>query len=432
MKKKPKILMLGWEFPPVINGGLGVACHDLCQALTAHAKIIMVIPKNTVGFKMDNCELIGMNNLNFSTLPSIPEAYDHNFFEDVNYISADLNPYSSTIIGKKTIHAIKHDDRNYQPVAGNTTTQFNIDELYGNDLIEKVNQFSNIAAQFALTKDFDVIHAHDWMTMVAGMKIKALTGKPLVVHIHSLEIDRGGEDSRGRVFELEKLGMETADLILPVSEYTGNIIRKYYGIPPEKIVPIHNGIRPVKPFRSKKPFSEKLVVFVGRLTRQKGPSRLVDIASKVIQHSPDVRFAIAGTGEKSESMLHKSSSYGIGNRFHLTGFQSIEQVRYLLSMADAYCMPSVSEPFGLSAVEAVQFGVPCIISKQSGVAEVLKGAMKFDYWDVDRAAGYIINALHNEVLKKKIVKDAYLDLKNISWELSAEKVIEAYSDFNLY
>ncbi len=423
--------MLGWEFPPAINGGLGVACHDLCKAMTAHAKVIMIIPQNTVGFKMDNCDLVGLNQVNSLTLPPVNQAYSSDFFDDVNLIPANLNPYYFEEVKKSNPERKSH-LRNISTEGSTQNISFQIDELYGKDLISKVIEFGNIAAQYALTKDFDIIHAHDWMTMVAGMKIKALTGKPLVVHIHSLEIDRGGENSRGPVFELEKRGMEAADVIMPVSDFTGNIIQKYYGIPAEKIVTIHNGIRPVKAYRSEKPFKEKLVVFVGRLTRQKGPSRLVDIASKVIKHTPDVRFAIAGTGEKSQTMLQKSSTYRIGNRFHLTGFQKHENVQYLLSMADAYCMPSVSEPFGLSAMEAVQFGVPCIISKQSGVAEVLHGAMKFDFWDVDRAADYLINALYDDVLKKKIVKDAYRDLENISWELSAQKVINAYADFNLY
>jgi glycosyltransferase involved in cell wall biosynthesis len=269
------------------------------------------------------------------------------------------------------------------------------------------------------------------MTMVAGMKIKALTGKPLVIHIHSLEIDRSGENSRGAVYELEKRGMEAADVIIPVSDFTGHIIQKYYHIPVKKIASVHNGIRPVKAFRSKKPFKEKLVVFVGRLTRQKGPSNLVDIASKVIHSSPGVRFAVVGKGDQTEEMIDKSSAFRIGDHFHLTGFQKTENVHYLLSMADAYCMPSVSEPFGLSAVEAVQFGVPCVISKQSGVAEVLHGAMKFDYWDTDRAAGYLINVLNDDILRDKIVSDAYNDLKHINWESSAEKVIGIYERFGL-
>jgi glycosyltransferase involved in cell wall biosynthesis len=421
--------MLGWEFPPVINGGLGVACHDLCQALTQHAKITMIIPQNSSKYKMENCELVGLNDVPFSILSSFQNAYDERLFEEVNYIPYSLNPYySEEIIQNKIV--IMPREKHYENIK-DTGRPFEIKALYGHDLIEKVIQFGNIAAQYALTKNFDIIHAHDWMTLIAGMKIKALTGKPLVVHIHSLEIDRGGENSKGSVFELERKGMEAADVIIPVSEFTGQIIQKHYGIPAEKIFPVHNGIRPVKSFRTQKPFNEKLVVFVGRLTRQKGPSRLVEIASKVMQHTNDVRFAIAGKGDRTEEMIRLTSENRIGNKFHITGFQTSEKIRQLLSMADAYCMPSVSEPFGLSAVEAVQFGVPCIISKQSGVAEVLRGAMKFDHWDTDRAADFIINVLHNDILKKKVVQDAYHDLENISWDLSAEKVMQVYSNNNL-
>jgi hypothetical protein len=269
------------------------------------------------------------------------------------------------------------------------------------------------------------------MTMMAGMEIKAQTGKPLAVHVHSLEVDRGGPHSKGWVYQMEKRGMEYADVLMPVSNFTGQTIHDYYGIPWSKIYTVHNGIRPVVPFKSEKLFKEKMVLFVGRLTRQKGPEYFVDIAEQVLSVDQNVRFVMAGTGEYFNPLLERAAQRGIAHRFHLTGFLNLDKVRQLLSIADVYVMPSVSEPFGLSAVEAVQFGIPTVISKQSGVSEVLKGALKFDYWDIDRAANYILSLLHNEVLNEKVVEDAYKDLENISWDHAATRVMEGYRKYQL-
>lgn len=419
--------MLGWEFPPVINGGLGVACHDLCIALSRYADVTMILPKSNPDFIIKNLELLGLNNIDANTLKNVSHQYDNKTFEDVHFIPTNINPYYTEFADLRSSKYIKNVKINSEDV-----DVFDIDDLYGGDVIEKVTLFSKLAARVALTKEFDVIHAHDWMTMLAGIEIKRITGKPLVVHIHSLEIDRGGVNSRGWVYDTEKRGMEYADLLMPVSNFTGDIIHKYYGIDRSKIATVHNGIRSVDAFHNKKPFDEKLVLFIGRLTRQKGPEFFVEIAAKVLEYFPQVRFVMAGTGESFRSIIDRSSYKHIGTRFHLTGFLNLDKVRKLLSMADVYCMPSVSEPFGLSAVEAVQFGVPCVISKQSGVSEVLRGSLKFDFWDTNRAANYIVKLLTDEVLSQKVAQDAYVDLEHISWDLSAQKVIEHYHNHKIY
>jgi glycosyltransferase involved in cell wall biosynthesis len=411
----PKVLMLGWEFPPIINGGLGVACHDLSKAMSEHADITMVVPKSSPEFKMKNVNLVGVNNLD-------PQKYaSHNSGQKLPFelkeVPADLNPYYS----EKNEGSYTDGNSSFRAEA------FNIDNLYGGDVIRKVMQYADITTNLAASLDFDVIHAHDWMTMLAGIKIKQLTGKPLVMHIHSLEVDRSGTDSRGWVYELEKKGMEFADLLIPVSNFTAENIRQYYGIDPGKIAVVHNGSNVVTPFRSERPFQEKTVLFVGRLTRQKGPEKFLDIASRVLETNPDVRFVMAGVGDYFKMLLEKSSYQHIGNRFHLTGFLNQEKLKYLFSVSDVYCMPSVSEPFGLSAVEAAQFGIPCVISKQSGVAEVLSGSLKFDYWDTHKAADYILSLLSDPVLRKKVVDDASENLGRISWDISAKKVMDAYS-----
>jgi glycogen(starch) synthase len=415
----PKVLMLGWEFPPLINGGLGVACHDLSAALSNFADITMVVPRASLDFKTNKVKLIGINNVDPNAL-SNKEPHAAPF--TLHSVPADLDPY----------YSLTHDS--YEFSSGNSAAGphgiFNIENLYGGDVIKKVHQFSDMTASLASTLDFDVIHAHDWMTMIAGMKIKHQTGKPLVVHIHSLEVDRGGPESKGWVYELEKKGMEYADALMPVSHFTAENIHKYYGIDKNKMAVIHNGSTMVQSYKSKRNYKEKTVLFVGRLTRQKGPERFLDIAAKVLEKDPNVRFVMAGTGDHFRSMLEKSSYKHIGNRFHMTGFLNAEKLNHLFSVSDVYCMPSVSEPFGLSAVEAAHFGIPCVISKQSGVAEVLKGALTFDHWDINKAASHILNLLSDSVFKNKIVEDAYQNLGNITWDNSARKIMNAYSNYN--
>ncbi len=430
-KNGPKILMLGWEFPPVINGGLGVACHDLCIALAKHARVTMVIPKTYPHFTMTELELIGLNTIDARTLRNISYKNEYKNLEEVHYIPSSLDPYYHQPSGSDHLPEIKSKYLTPVKIGDETAEVFTIDDLYGGDVIEKVTVFGKLTAKLAMNLDFDVIHAHDWMTMAAGMEIKALTGKPLIMHIHSLEVDRGGEASKGWVYQMEKRGMEYADLLMPVSNFTANVINQHYGISRSKIFPVHNGIRPVKAFKGVKPFKEKIVLFVGRLTRQKGPEYFLEIASRVLEVRQDVRFVMAGTGDAFHRLLEKSSFKHLGNRFHLTGFLNLEKVHEMLSVADVYCMPSVSEPFGLSAIEAAQFGIPVVISKQSGAAEVMKGSLTFDFWDINRASEYIIRLLDDEVLRNKVIDDANIDLETISWDLSAEKVLQGYRQFNL-
>ncbi|MCE3225904.1 MAG: glycosyl transferase group 1 [Bacteroidetes bacterium] len=417
----PKVLMLGWEFPPIINGGLGVACHDLSSAMSEMANITMIVPKTSPDFKMRNMNLVGINNIDPAFFNSFPSNYRKPFPFGLHMVSSDINPYYSetSTFGIEGAHSFVN--------SKGQLNGFSIDSLYGGDVIGKVMHYAEITSQLAKNIDFDVIHAHDWMTMIAGMKIKEETGKPLVMHIHSLEVDRSGPENKGWVYQLEKTGMESADLLVPVSNFTANIITKYYGISKNKIQVVHNGSVPVKTFKSKRPFKEKTVLFVGRLTRQKGPEKFLDIAARVLEKDPDVRFVMAGVGDYFRPVLEKSSYKSIGNRFHLTGFLNQEKLHYLFSVSDVYCMPSVSEPFGLSAIEAAQFGIPCVISKQSGVAEVLNGSLMFDFWDDNKAAGHILNLLHDKTLRKKVVEDASINLQNISWKISAEKIMNAYS-----
>lgn len=426
MNKKLKVLMLGWEFPPVINGGLGVACYGLSKALSKYADISLIIPKGDPNFLMNNVETIGLNNIDIENLKIQSSTSAYKFLSDVDFIDANLMPYESKDLGVLSKQYATTDTALIKQRIKKDIGVFDTNDLYDGALGERVQNFAKLAVIIASQKDFDVIHAHDWMTFVAGMEIKAATGKPLLLHVHSLEVDRNGPDSKGWIYQVEKSAMEYADIIVPVSHYTAGVIKTFYGISPEKIFPVHNGIDQVQAYRSESSLPEKIVLFLGRITGQKGPEYFFETASKVLEFMPNVRFVMAGSGNMMKGIIENSAYKHLGNKFHFTGFLSQERVRYLLSIADVYVMPSVSEPFGLSALEAAQFGVPCVISKQSGVAEVLPSALKADFWDVDKMAGNIISILKYKGLRDQLVKDAYHDLSKISWEDTAKNIMEIY------
>lgn len=428
--KRLRVLKLGWEFPPLINGGLGVACFGLARALAKQTDLTVLVPRASPDADFKDFELRGVNELTVEELQAAEVRYRYECFAQVRNIPLFLDPYGNGSPSSEALDAIEELTRT--EVFSETTKEqiaaFEDGGLYGPDLGSKVVEFSKVAAKLAMLEEFDVIHAHDWMTFLAGVEAKKATGKPLVVHVHALQYDRAGADARDWIYELEKFGMEMADRVIPVSRYTGEIIATHYGIDRAKIRPVHNGADPVEVFETKKKFPEKLVLFLGRLTSQKGPEFFLETASKVIAENPDVRFVVAGTGEKLRPLIETGAFHGLGAHFHFTGFLDKEKVNDLLSMTDVYCMPSVSEPFGLSALEAAQFGIPAVISKQSGVAEVLKGALKADYWDVDLMAKHIIDLLTDDGLRAQVIEQAKLDIAASTWDAAADKVMKIYEE----
>lgn len=428
--KRMRVLKLGWEFPPLINGGLGVACLGLSRALAKHVDLTVLVPKSAAEADFHDFELRGLNTLSVGDLKEAEERYRYESFAQVRKVPVFLDPYDDGVDSLPPEMSSGEEQ-----VFSKTTTRqleaFKVGELYGADLGSKVIEFSKVAAKMAMMEEFDIIHAHDWMTFLAGVEVKKAIDKPLVVHIHALQYDRAGADSRGWIYDMEKYGMEMADCIIPVSHYTGQIISTHYGIDPRKIRPVHNGADPVEVFATKKKFPEKLVLFLGRLTSQKGPEFFLETASRVIALNPEVRFVVAGTGDKLRPLIESGAFRGLGAHFHFTGFLDKQKVNDLLSMTDVYCMPSVSEPFGLSALEAAQFGIPAVISKQSGVAEVLKGALKADYWDVELMAKHINELLTNETLREQVVEQAKLDIAASTWDAAAAKVMKVYDEMIL-
>jgi glycosyltransferase involved in cell wall biosynthesis len=247
--------------------------------------------------------------------------------------------------------------------------------------------------------------------------------------VYALETDRAGPGVRNAIYQVERFGLHMCDRVIAVSEYTRNLIVEHYQVPADKIEAVHNGIDPQKVFRAEHHVPEKIVAFVGRLTHQKGPFFLLETAMKVIARYPEVRFVVAGTGDKMKEMINWTAYKGLSRHFLFTGHVTRQKVAQLLSVADVYFMPSVSEPFGLSAVEAAQFGIPCVISRQSGVSELLVHALKADYWDTDTFAEHIIRLLTDSIEHGQQVGLQNGDLQNISWDLAAAGVILQYRKF---
>lgn len=429
---KKKVLMLGWEFPPVINGGLGIACLGLAKAMRAHVDLSIVLPKSDPNYIVDQVELIGLNNLSIKEIKefhSYTESYQ--IFEDVSIFETNIMPYGDVsrgeVLTETTTTTKKTVDVHIKRIE-NDLNSFKFGDLYGEDVIEKVKQYTHYVLQLAENKEFDIIWAHDWMTYLAGVELKKKFNKPLAIHVHATTYDRGGADARGWVYDIEKYGMEQADCIIPVSNYTGDVCVEHFGADRSKIFPVHNGVEPVNAYREEKVFPEALVLFLGRITGQKGPEAFLEIADKVIHRYKKVRFVMAGTGDKLKGIIESGAYRHIGDKFHFTGFLNKEKVNRLLAMADVYCMPSVSEPFGLSALEAAQFGIPVILSKQSGAAEVMNGALKTDFWDVDLTADLIVDLLSKPEYAAKVRDAGYEDIKQLTWENASEKINSKFDE----
>lgn len=418
-----RILMLGWEFPPVHVGGLGIACYGLAKATRNFIDVTLVLPKSDPRMALEGVRIFGLNELSEDLTITDPE------LSRLTGAMPELEYYQLSAAACDSVR------KGYQAQSalGRTSFKelFSDAEVYGPQLLAKVSAYAEALVEAFADAEFDLIHAHDWMTYLAGVRLKKKTGKPLLIHVHALETDRAGREARNTMYHIERFGMQMCDRIIAVSEYTRQNIVSLYNILPEKIEAIHNGIDPQQVFRAEHHVPEKIVAFVGRLTHQKGPYHLLETAEKVIRRFPNVRFVVAGTGEKMKEIIDWTAFKGLSRHFLFTGFVSREKVEQLLAVADVYFMPSVSEPFGLSALEAAQFNVPCVISKQSGVAEMLEHALQADYWDTDAFADHIVNLLADDDYHKEVLAAMQGDLQHISWDDAATRVIKEYRKFLL-
>ncbi len=424
-----KVLMFGWEFPPHISGGLGTACYGLTKALATfdEMQLTLVVPKTYGDEKIPSATLIGADQIAVSRSHS--ESFGLNLSTKVIQIDSPIIPYTNPDEYFRFVEQsssdkclVQSDDPNRIPFSGN----------YGNDLFDEVVCFGLVAGVLAEEIGFDVIYVHDWMTFPAGMATKNKSGKPLVVHVHSTEFDRGAGWVNQQVFEIEKKGMEAADKVIAVSNLTRRIILEKYRIPPEKVVVVYNAVEPVVTF--KKPLlknleNERLVSFLGRITVQKGPGYFVEAASLVLKKMKNVRFVMAGKGDMAELMARRAAELDIADRFQFPGFLSEEKVVDLFRRSDILVMPSVSEPFGIVALEAMQAGVPVILSRQSGASEVIQHALKVNYWDVEALADAICLLLNDSDLRIEMSKNGKREAKKFQWKTSAEEIVKVFSEF---
>lgn len=417
--------MFGWEFPPHISGGLGTACYGLTRALAGFdVDMIFVVPKLFGGEDGSFMQLKEASNIEITKEKTDTEE----FWEKLKYIEvgSSLIPYLDPEVYTKLF---EHTILDHNEIKSKIFSEkFDFSGEYGTSLLEEVSRYAVVASVIAAGNDFDVVHAHDWLTYPAGIAAAEISKKPLVIHVHATEFDRSGENVNPNVFEIEKRGMLAANTVITVSNLTRDKVVNRYGIDPNKVITVHNGVdfgtgdfpdiqRGVK---------EKVVTFLGRITFQKGPEYFVEAAYKVLQKDPNVRFVMAGSGDMMYRMIRRVAALKIADKFHFTGFLKGDDVLKMFALSDVYVMPSVSEPFGISPLEAMRSNVPVIISKQSGVAEVLKHAVKLDFWDVDAMADAIYGLINYEGLTKMFKKLGKKEVENIKWDNAAFKVKNIY------
>ncbi len=426
-----RVLMFGWEFPPHIAGGLGTACYGLTRGLAKHdVGVKFVVPK-AYGDEDQRYTRI-LNASDVEAMYGGGELGD-DFWKQLTMIHIDSNlvPYIGPEEFEREASTWEHDRTEFRRLDA-WKERYTFSGKYGANLMEEVARYALVAAQVArdLAGQFDVIHAHDWLTYYAGIAAKAVSGKPLVVHIHATEYDRVGENFGGPVYQIEKHGMEAADKVIAVSNLTRRVVIEKYGIPADKVVTVHNAVEfgadeQEEPERG---VDDKIVTFLGRITYQKGPDYFVEAAAKVLKRVPNVRFVMAGSGDMMNHVIRRVAKLGIAERFHFTGFLKGDEVRKMFQLSDVYIMPSVSEPFGISPLEAMRSHVPVIISKQSGVAEVLHYAVKVDYWDVDAMADAIHGLIAYPALGKLFRERGQREVDSLKWDNAAAKVARVYRE----
>ncbi len=442
-----RVLMFGWEFPPHISGGLGAACEGIVRALTARGtEVLFVLPK-LKDSAADSDERLTMCSASGTRIAvggrvvrdeteSTREYWRKNL--RIEAVDSLLWAYATPEYYEKVRTDWEKETRTEKTVtehAEQTEAVVTLHGGYGKDLMSEVYKYSLAARTIASENSFDVIHAHDWMAYPAGIMARRVSGKPLVCHVHATEADRSGESVNEAIYAIEREGMLAADRVVAVSHFTKNLIMRRYGVPEEKIEVVHNAVSRKDASRvyhhlPPNPEREKQVLFLGRVTFQKGPDYFVEAARLVLQVMPNVRFVMAGSGDMLLSMVARVAKYRMGRRFTFTGFLKGDEVERVFAASDLYVMPSVSEPFGIAPLEAMVYDVPVLMSRQSGVSEVVNNALKVDFWDVRRMADRICAVLAHPALGQFMVKNCQEELKSIRWDKAAVKLNRIYAELS--
>ncbi|MCQ2194619.1 MAG: glycosyltransferase [Paludibacteraceae bacterium] len=413
-----KALMFGWEFPPHILGGLGTASYGLTRGMSLQSDmdITFMLPKPWGDEDQSFLKIVSANK--------VPIVYKE---PEWNYLNSELQGRFSPEEYYRLRDCIR-EDNHYIGTNGIGSVEFS--GRYPQNLFEEIRNYDAVAGVVCRAYDFDVIHSHDWLTYPAGIHAKHVTGKPLVIHVHATDFDRSRGNVNPGVFNIEKRGMEEADHIITVSNLTRDTVIYRYHIDPAKVTTVHNAVEPISQeianIQPKRNTKDKVVTFLGRITMQKGPEYFVEAAYRVLQRTPNVRFVMAGSGDMMDKMIRHAAYRNICDRFHFTGFLKGKEVYEMLKSSDVYIMPSVSEPFGISPLEAMQVGVPTIISKQSGCAEILNNAIKVDYWDIDAMADAIYSIITYPSMYKFLKEEGKREVDEIKWEYAALKVRKVY------
>ena len=413
-----KALMFGWEFPPHILGGLGTASYGLTKGMSecGNMDITFVIPKPWGDEDKSFAHIIGACNT--------PIVWRDVSWEQVrDRLGRYMDPQEYFNL-RDHIYA----DFNYMHLNDLGCIEFS--GRYPDNLLEEINNYSIVAGVIARTYPCDVIHSHDWLTYPAGIHAKQVTGKPLVIHVHATDFDRSRGNVNPTVYAIEKDGMNQADHIITVSNLTRKTVIEKYNIDPAKVTTVHNAVEPlseeIKTINIPRNTKEKVVTFLGRITMQKGPEYFVEAAALVLQRTRHIRFCMAGSGDMMNAMIELAARRGITDRFHFPGFMKGNQVYEAYCKSDVYVMPSVSEPFGISPLEAMQCGVPSIISKQSGCSEILKNCIKLDYWDINAMADAMYSICTNDALYQYLKDEGKKEVDQITWEKVGLKIRNLY------
>ena len=416
-----KALMFGWEFPPHILGGLGTASFGLTRgmAMQPDMDITFCIPKPWGDEDQSFLKIVGVNQV-----PIVWKDVDREYVQQrVSKAGMNADQYYKY---RDHIYA----DFSYRHVTDLGCLEFS--GRYPDNLLEEINNYSIVAGVIARTEEYDIIHAHDWLTYPAGIHAKNVSGKPLVIHVHATDYDRSRGNVNPDVYAIEKNGMDNADHIITVSNLTRQTVIEKYHHDPAKVTTVHNAVEPLSPeilaIPDKKGVKDKVITFLGRITMQKGPEYFVEAAAKVLAKAPYARFVMAGSGDLMNRSIRRVAKLKIATKFHFTGFLRGQDVQKMFAYSDVYVMPSVSEPFGISPLEAMRSGVPTIISKQSGVAEVLKHAIKVDFWDGDALADAIYGLLAYPALSEFAAKYGLNEVNTLKWENAAFKLKQIYED----
>jgi glycosyltransferase involved in cell wall biosynthesis len=432
------VLMLGWEFPPYMSGGLGTACQGLTRALgELGAEITFVLPRPVRAEAGLHVRLVSGPR----GKTAAATAHETHVAGSVRFrtVQADLNPYGrpsqqAVSVGEAGAMTVRTDFSKgvlaLRTAAGTPTDLSASPDTYGGDMFEQLRRYTRSVVEIAAEESFDVIHAHDWMTYEAGIAASHLSAKPLVVHVHSTEFDRAGEGADGRVCAVEHAGIHAADRVIAVSDFTRRLCVQRYAAPAEKVSVVYNAIepRPAVPAPPRLNRGDPIVLFLGRITMQKGPEYFLAAAKLVLEKIPNAKFIMAGSGDLMHRSVEQAAAMGIGGRVLFAGFLRGADVDRAFRLADVYVMPSVSEPFGIAPLEALANGVPVLISRQAGVSEVLHNALKVDFWDVRDMANKIIAVLRHTPLRRALGENGAHEVRGFRWTDAARACLKVYAD----